>query len=529
MKISKEDLDQAALEGLISTSQAETLWNAFERRGANRPRFDLVNVAYYFGALIVILAMGWFMSLAWERFGGGGIFLVAVAYGVCFAFAGRRLRRQSDLSVPGGLLFTVAVCMTPLAIYGLERLTGIWPQTSPHPFGGQGAVGCWVLMEAATVVSGLIALRYVRFPFLTAPIAFSLWRMSMDLAPLLFGRETLYVNEGQLVSLWFGAALLVVSGAIDRRTKDDYAFWGYLFGALAFWCGLSFLETESESLELLYCLINVGLMILSVLLERRVFIVFGAAGVSSYLIRLAYRVFKGSLMFPFVLSLLGIAIIYLGIRYQRNRERIEGFILGLVPGRLRWVLPGEGARVGGMRRSVLAVVVLLAVCPAGFALSLAVVGRGSSSERISPAQRGMLLKKAPGFALESLDGAEIDLKSLQGKTVLIDFWASWCGPCKEALPLTQRLHEEFREKGVVVLGINSEPAVAARQFVRDQGYTFTTLIDEGGEVSARYRVRGIPATVIIDREGIVRSYTVGYEGPVSEQRLRSELARVGVQ
>ncbi len=347
MKVSKEDLTWAASEGVISPEQVEVLWKALEGRRGASPKFDLAHVAYYFGALIVVSAMGWFMTLGWERFGGGGIFLISAAYALCFSLAGRTLWYTERLKVPGGLLFTMAVGMVPLAIYGLERLTGIWPQGDPGVYRGYHlwVKGSWFLMEAGTILAGLVALRFIRFPFLTAPIAFSLWYMSMDLTPLVFGKTDFTWNERLWVSLWFGLAVLLVSYVVDRRTEEDYAFWGYLFGMLAFWGGLSLMETGSEFRKFLYGLMNVGLMLVSVLVDRRVFIVFGALGVFGYLGHLAYSVFKDSLMFPFVLSALGIVIIYLGIKYQRNRDAIERAILGLLPEKVRQLLPRE--RVAG--------------------------------------------------------------------------------------------------------------------------------------------------------------------------------------
>jgi len=188
MKVSKEDFHWAASEGLISPEQAEALWKALENRSTTSPKFDLAHVAYYVGALIVISAMGWFMTEAWERFGGGGNFLVSVIYALCFALAGRTLWYKESLRVPGGLLFTMAACMTPLAIYGLERLTGIWPQGDPGVYRGyhMWVKGSWFLMEVGTIIAGLVTLKFIRFPFLTAPIAFTLWYMSMDLTPLLY-------------------------------------------------------------------------------------------------------------------------------------------------------------------------------------------------------------------------------------------------------------------------------------------------------------------------------------------------------
>ncbi len=341
MRVSRSDLDWAVSQGAITRDQVDRLWRALENRAAAHPKFDLAHVAYYLGALIVISAMGWFMTEAWERFGGGGILTIAVIYAVAFALAGRYLLDQSGLHVPGGLLVTMAVCMTPLAIYGLERLTGIWPQGDPGVYRGYHiwVKGSWLLMEAGTVLAGLVALAFVRFPFLTAPIAFSLWYMSMDLTPLLLGRAEFTWDERLWVSLSFGLAMLLVAYAIDRRTREDYAFWGYLFGLVAFWGGLSLLRSESELGRALYCIINVALMLLAVLLDRRAFMIFGALGVSGYLGHLAYRVFKDSLLFPFVLTLIGLGVIYLGVRYQRNRRIIDDAVRGLVPAGVRALLP----------------------------------------------------------------------------------------------------------------------------------------------------------------------------------------------
>jgi hypothetical protein len=346
MRITKEDLSWAASEGLLSAEQSERLWEGLEKRKADVPRFDAVHVLYYFGALLVISAMGWFMTEAWESFGGGGILVIAVLYALCFALAGRTLWFQQGQQTPGGLLFTLAVCMTPLAIYGLERLLGIWPQGDPGVYRGFyfWVKGSWFLMEVGTILAALVALRHVRFPFLTAPIAFSLWFMSMDLAPLVLGTAELTWDGRLRVSLGFGLLVLLASFLVDRRTEEDFAFWGYLFGLLAFWGGLFVVADGGELSKLIYCLINLGLVVLSVLLRRGVFMVFGALGVAGYLGHLADRVFQDSLLFPFVLSLIGIAIMYAGLVYHRNQQAVQSFLVNRIPEGLRRLLPSE--RVG---------------------------------------------------------------------------------------------------------------------------------------------------------------------------------------
>jgi hypothetical protein len=341
MRVSREDLAWAVSERILTSEQADSLWERLAHRVDNRPKLDIATVSYYLGALVVMSAMGWFMTLGWQKFGGIGIFLIATVYAVGFLAAGWALWRTDHLKIPGGLLFTLAVWMTPLAIYGIELFTGLWPQGAPGTFQDYHiwVKGSWVVMEVGTIVAGLIALKFVRFPFLTFPIAFSLWYLSMDLTPLLMHKSGFTWNERLWVSLIFGFAVLVVSYLIDRRTRDDFAFWGYLFGLAAFWGGLSLMDSGSEFNKFLYCLINLGLMLLAIFLDRRVFLIFGAFGVFGYLGHLAYNVFKDSMMFPFALSIIGLLVIFLGVQYQRNRERIEIFIMAILPDGLKGLRP----------------------------------------------------------------------------------------------------------------------------------------------------------------------------------------------
>lgn len=344
MEVTRDDLDWAVAQGLLSEEQSGKLEQAWEERHAAKPKFDFAHLAYYFGAFIIIAAMGWLMNDTWEKFGGWGIFGVAAGYAAVFAILGWYLYFKKNIRIPGGLLFTLAVWMTPLMVYGLERATGFWPADDPGVYSGyyDWVKGGWFFMELATVVVGLAVLRFVRFPFLTFPIAFALWFMSMDLVPLLFGKP--YDSEGGYyysyrlywtlrcyVSAAVGLSMIVIAFWIDRRTKDDYAFWLYLFGLMAFWGGLSLLESQSQWRKFFYCMINVGLVWLSVVLRRKVFLVFGSLGVFGYLSYLAHDVFRNSMIFPFVLSIIGLAILFLGLLYMRFRKPIEKAFLELLP------------------------------------------------------------------------------------------------------------------------------------------------------------------------------------------------------
>jgi hypothetical protein len=197
-------------------------------------------------------------------------------------------------------------------------------------------------MELETILAGCIALRFIRFPFLTAPIAFIGWYMSMDLAPILVGDTS---ADRAWVSALVGLIMLFVGYLVDRRTRDDFAFWLYLFGMFAFWGGISTLDSGSEFARFLYLLLNVGLIALSVLLERRVFLVFGSLGVFGYLGYESWHTFQDSIAFPFALSGIGLLILFLGVKYARHRQQIDSRLNALVPDWLERRLPR--ARVRG--------------------------------------------------------------------------------------------------------------------------------------------------------------------------------------
>jgi thiol-disulfide isomerase/thioredoxin len=135
--------------------------------------------------------------------------------------------------------------------------------------------------------------------------------------------------------------------------------------------------------------------------------------------------------------------------------------------------------------------------------------------------------RAPDFTLRGLQGNAFTLSSLRGKVVLLDFWASWCGPCRVLMPDLERLHRELKSRGLDVVAINvDEPPEIVREFLSENHYTFTELLDPHAEVTRRYRARYIPTVVVIDTEGKVAAY---YWGGPSEQDLRAVLKKAGIQ
>lgn len=236
-------------------------------------------------------------------------------------------RATGCLRLPGGLLFTVAVGMTPIAVYGFQHAVELWPpaeEPSQYWTFYDAIGGPWVPAKAATLLASALVLRFVRFPVLVALVAASGWLLALDLVPLLLGPAASDWGElDQAISVGFGLITLVISFVVDRRTKNGFAFWGYLFGLLAFWGGLTAMDARSEWSRFGYFLINVGLIGVSILLQRRVFLVFGALGAYGYLGYLSYDLFADSLWFTFALTALGASLIAGGVFYQRHRERIE--------------------------------------------------------------------------------------------------------------------------------------------------------------------------------------------------------------
>jgi hypothetical protein len=340
------DIRRAAVEGVIQDGDAERLigWGyeqrfdrtllpdpAPEPAPETRKGFNAVTVAYYFGAMLMITACGWFLGDKWEALGSRGVFATVLVYMLVAVGLGRFLRARG-YAVGGGLLVTVAVCLVPLLTYTVEDMLGLWPGPRPGEYADfyPRVHGSWIVMELATMLAALVALRYVPFGFLTAPLAYAFWFFSMDVAEWSLGHRLAW-NERCWVSVAVGALTVLVGYGLERTYRrpdvprtEDFAFWCYLFGLLAFWGGLTFVDGDSEVARLVYALINVGLIALGVRLRRATFVVFGVLGVHVYLGHLAYQVFRDSVLFPFALALLGLSVILATVFAQRYmRKSIE--------------------------------------------------------------------------------------------------------------------------------------------------------------------------------------------------------------
>jgi peroxiredoxin len=109
--------------------------------------------------------------------------------------------------------------------------------------------------------------------------------------------------------------------------------------------------------------------------------------------------------------------------------------------------------------------------------------------------------KAPNFCLEDLKGKKLELRNFKGKVVFLNFWATWCGPCKEEMPSIEALYQQFKEKDFVFLtiSVDYEGKKPVKEFIEKQRYTFPVLLDPKCETLDLYKVKGIPTTILIDK------------------------------
>jgi len=142
---------------------------------------------------------------------------------------------------------------------------------------------------------------------------------------------------------------------------------------------------------------------------------------------------------------------------------------------------------------------------------------------LSPlAQAGKVSGPAPDFTLKSRSGENIKLSELRGDVVMINFWASWCAPCRQEMPLLEDIYEKYGDLGFTLLGVNvEEDSAPALDLLRQIPVSFPILFDNANKVSKLYKVVAMPSTVLVDRDGnmryLHRGYLPGYEDEYVKQ------------
>lgn len=133
---------------------------------------------------------------------------------------------------------------------------------------------------------------------------------------------------------------------------------------------------------------------------------------------------------------------------------------------------------------------------------------------------------APPFSLQSTQGQPVSLAALQGKVVYLDFWASWCGPCRQSFPWMNQISKQFANDGLVVVAVNEDQQRDdADAFLKKLPADFTVVFDPQSTAAKAYAIKGMPSSFLIDRHGVVRSAHVGFRAE-SAKALEADIAEL---
>ncbi len=159
----------------------------------------------------------------------------------------------------------------------------------------------------------------------------------------------------------------------------------------------------------------------------------------------------------------------------------------------------------------------------GFALSLLLLASALVTRVASAVEQG---QAAPEIRLSDLSGKPVALSSFKGKVVLVDFFASWCAPCREELPVLEKLHKTYRDQGLVVLGVNIDNELAAAQtFLKAVPVSFTVLHDAEKKVAKVYAPPTMPSSYLIDRKGQIHYVHKGFRAS-DAAKIEAELKKM---
>jgi cytochrome c biogenesis protein CcmG, thiol:disulfide interchange protein DsbE len=147
-----------------------------------------------------------------------------------------------------------------------------------------------------------------------------------------------------------------------------------------------------------------------------------------------------------------------------------------------------------------------------------------SQMNISAPKEGFL---APNFDLEGIDGSKIQLEELRGSPIVINFWASWCPPCRAEMPALQRVTEKYNDQNLHVLAVNltdRDNISSVEKFIKSYGLTFPVLFDRTGGTASAYRIKALPTTYFINENGIISDIIIG--GPMTEPLIQSKIEKM---
>ncbi len=302
-------------------------------------------VTYYVGGLLVIGSMSVFLGQAWAAAGDEvGLALLSL-YAVAFLGMAQFFRKRAA-QLPAGFMATAAVALAPAIVFAFSKVTGLGEGTQ---YGNYEDFYVWVssqwfAMELITIAVGIAVLKWIDFTLILAVLGTSLYFAAMDMAEVVFGNE---VTDGQRAgtAVLLGVVGVAIGLRYDYLGRRRHGFWPHLFGLLSIVWGFEWLvfgAAEEDGVAwILTGVFGTTLLAVGTFLARRTYLVVGAVGVFTTMMWLSFTVFEDTLLLPPAIAVVGMSVIFLGIRIQRRTGEIRRGMLERAPAWLQRLSPSE--------------------------------------------------------------------------------------------------------------------------------------------------------------------------------------------
>ena len=309
-----EDLKRWQQRGLLSADQLKAI--LAEEDGEAEPEakekksgLNLVTVAYYFGGLLAFFSLVFFVGINWEGLADGARLAVALVSMLITGALGAWLRFRQGYNIAGGLLLFIATAILPLFVYTIEQLLGF-------PFDETAAL--YIILIG--LAGALAALIFTRFSLIALLVAAAVHALVLDVA-FIGGVDG---DWPLILTAAVCGGFILLGIALTRWERKLYAFWFKLYGLAGLYIGFTslFVQSEGVLLGLLFLLVYLIMVGFSLRFREVIYLIFGAIGVYTYIVRLVFDTFQGTVYFPLILGGIGISIIVLAVLYQRYGTRL---------------------------------------------------------------------------------------------------------------------------------------------------------------------------------------------------------------
>lgn len=330
IKIDKAAFLEAANKAGCTNSQMECILNDLKNESTPKRSIALFNTIYSLGALIIFCALLWLLWKGQDLYGDTCLLFISSVYACTFYVIGIYLWKKKNDSFLSKIALFLSLCNIPLVTYAFQSVIGCRPG---NPLANYESFyryiqDSWIFIGLSTIAFTLVTIKKTGFGLLSTILYMVLWYFASDLAPLfvmLFSNDKAHLLkydtfESVRIGMSILCSLLILATAYryDRKKMEDFSFWGYIFGVSIFSISIATINYDTEWGYSIYCFLNILLIILSSVLNRKVFAVWGVLGVLYYLAGLFVRYFYISMMFPLILSFAGILVVTLGIIAKRK-------------------------------------------------------------------------------------------------------------------------------------------------------------------------------------------------------------------